>query len=62
MAFDTSERARKAAQAMHAKHDGAEVTAKARETFLGRFKTEEEKREYFRQLAQKSNANRKRKP
>lgn len=35
-----STRARIAAQAMHAKHDGRVVTAKARATFLARFERE----------------------
>lgn len=57
-AASRSERARKAALAMHAKHDGHAVTAKARETFLSRFADEDEKSQYFREMAERSNRSR----
>lgn len=45
-----SESARKAAYAMHAKHDAKETTAEARATFMARFQSEDEVREYFSRI------------
>lgn len=49
-----TERARKAANAMHAKNDSRETSANARATFLAKFASEEEKSAYFTELGRKS--------
>lgn len=47
------ERARKGGQATASKYPGEQMTKVARKKFMDRFKTEEEKHEYFRKLAEK---------